>query len=73
MLSKEYVATAPVDVLVTPESVEARAAWETAFATGPLAAGPISRAKRVRLDEAALTRPGPRVFDELEKLAEAGR
>jgi iron complex transport system substrate-binding protein len=71
VLSKEYVATAPVELLVTPESVETRSAWESAFASGPLSRGPISRARRVRLDEAALTRPGPRVFDMLERLAEA--
>lgn len=74
VLSKEYVATAPVELLVTPDSVEARAAWEAAFAPGgTLSQGPISRARRVRLDEAALTRPGPRVFSALERLAEATR
>jgi iron complex transport system substrate-binding protein len=71
VLSKEYVATAPVELLVTPDSVEARSAWEAAFSAGSLSRGPISLARRVRLDEAALTRPGPRVFDMLEKLAEA--
>ncbi len=73
VLSREYVATAPVELLVTPESAEARSAWEAAFAGGALSTGPISRARRVRLDEAALTRPGPRVFDMLERLAEATR
>jgi ABC-type hemin transport system substrate-binding protein len=31
----------------------------------------VTRARVVRLDESALTRPGPRVFDVLEKLAES--
>ncbi|HEY1434401.1 MAG TPA: helical backbone metal receptor [Thermoanaerobaculia bacterium] len=74
VLSREYVATAPVELLVTPDSVEARAAWEAALAAGgTLSRGPIASARRVRLDEAALTRPGPRVFDMLERLAEATR
>ncbi len=73
VLSGEWVATAPVELLVTPASVEARAAWDAAFAGGLLSRGPISRARRVQLDEAALTRPGPRVFDMLERLAEATR
>lgn len=74
VLSREYLATAPVALLVTPESVEAHAAWERAFAPGgTLASGAVARAQRISLDEAALTRPGPRVFDALEKLAEATR
>jgi iron complex transport system substrate-binding protein len=73
VLSKEYVATVAVDVLVVPESSEAREAWAKAFAGGALSVGPVSRARRVSLNEAALTRPGPRVFDMLEKLSEALR
>jgi iron complex transport system substrate-binding protein len=74
VLSREYLATAPIDLLVIPESVEARAAWEAAFAPdGILSAGTAARARRVRIDEAELTRPGPRVFDALERLAEATR
>jgi iron complex transport system substrate-binding protein len=73
VLSREYVATAPVELLVTPESAQARSAWAAAFGGGALSTGPISRARRVSLDEAALTRPGPRVFDMLERLAEATR
>jgi ABC-type Fe3+-hydroxamate transport system substrate-binding protein len=74
VLSREYLATAPIDLLVIPESVEARAAWEAAFAPdGILSAGTAARARRVRVDEAELTRPGPRVFDALERLAEATR
>lgn len=74
VLSKEYVATAPVELLVTPDSVEARAAWQAAFAAGgTLSRGPVASARRVSLDEAALTRPGPRVFEMLQRLAEATR
>ncbi len=71
ILSGEYVATAPVDLVVAPDSVETRPAWDRAFATGALSRGPVARARRIRLDEAALTRPGPRVFDTLELLARA--
>ena len=73
MLSKEYLATADVDVLVVPDSAETRPAYERALSTGPLSRGPIARARVVRLDEAALTRPGPRVFDMLERLSQSLR
>jgi len=73
LLSKEYLATADVDVLVVPDSAETRPAYERAFSTGPLSRGPIAGARVVRLDEAALTRPGPRVFDMLERLSQALR
>ena len=69
MLSREYVATAPVELLVIPDSEQTRAAYARAFASGPLSRGPIARARVVRLDESVLTRPGPRVFDVLERLA----
>lgn len=71
LLSKEFLATADVDLLVLPESQETRPAFDAALATGPLSRGPIARARVVRLDESALTRPGPRVFDMLERLAGA--
>jgi iron complex transport system substrate-binding protein len=71
VLSPEYVATAPVELLVIPDSEQTREAYARAFASGPLSKGPIARARLVRLDESALTRPGPRVFDTLEKLAES--
>jgi iron complex transport system substrate-binding protein len=71
ILSPEYVATVPVELLVIPESEQTREAYARALATGPLSRGPIARARVVRLDESALTRPGPRVFDVLEKLAES--
>jgi iron complex transport system substrate-binding protein len=70
MLSKEYLATADIDVLVIPDSAETRPAYAKAFESGPLSRGPVARAKVVRLDEAALTRPGPRVFDALDRLSQ---
>jgi iron complex transport system substrate-binding protein len=73
ILSGEYVATAPVELLIGPDSGQTRAAWDRAFAAGALSQGPVSRARRVRLDEAVLTRPGPRVFDALEQLEGATR
>jgi len=74
VLSREYLVTAPVALLVTPESVEAHEAWRRAFAPGgSLAEGAIARARRVAIEEAVLTRPDPRVFDALERLAEATR
>lgn len=74
VLSKEYLATVPVDVVVIPESVEARAAWESGFGpNGALSRGAVAKARRIALPEAALTRPGPRVFDMLERLADATR
>jgi len=73
VLSGEYVATAPVDLLIVPDSAETRPAWDRAFASGALAQGPVAQARRVRLDEAVLTRPGPRVFDALEQLEGATR
>lgn len=76
LVSPEWLATAPIDVLVVPDSEETRPAYERAFRTGPLSRGAVSTARIVRIDESVLTRPGPRVFDALEKLErmlEAGR
>ena len=73
VLSAEYLATAPVDVLIVPESEQTKEAYARAFASGALSRGPIAKAKVVRLDESALTRPGPRVFDMLERLSAAIR
>ena len=73
VLSAEYLATAPVDLLVVPESEQTKGAYERAFREGPLSRGPVSRTRVLRLDESALTRPGPRVFDALERLAAAVR
>jgi iron complex transport system substrate-binding protein len=69
VISPEYLATAPIDVLVLPESPETRGVYETARASGVLSRGAAARARVIRLDEAELTRPGPRVFDALESLA----
>ena len=71
VLSPEYVATAPIELLVLPDSDQTREAYARAFRSGPLSRGPVARARVVRLDESALTRPGPRVFDMLERLAES--
>lgn len=68
VLSPEWLASEPIDVLVVPDSVETRSAYEHAFASGPLSRGTISRARVIRIPESVLTRPGPRVFDALETL-----
>jgi iron complex transport system substrate-binding protein len=73
VLSAEYLATAPVELLVVPESEQTKEAYTRAFREGALSRGPVSRARVVRIDESALTRPGPRVFDALERLAAAVR
>jgi iron complex transport system substrate-binding protein len=70
ILSPEFIATAPVELLVVPDSDQTRDAYARALSQGALSRGPIAKARIVRLDESALTRPGPRVFDMLERLAE---
>ncbi len=69
LVSAEWLATAPIEVVVLPDSRETRAAFDRALAEGPLSRGTVARARVVRIDEAVLTRPGPRVFDALEQLA----
>jgi iron complex transport system substrate-binding protein len=69
LVSPEWLATAPIDVLVIPASGQTRAAYERAFREGPLSGGTVASARIVRIDESVLTRPGPRVFDALEQLA----
>ena len=71
LVSPEWLATTPIDVLVVPDSAETRPAYERAFRTGPLSRGRISAAKVIRIEEPVLTRPGPRVFDALEQLERA--
>jgi iron complex transport system substrate-binding protein len=71
VLSAEYLATAPIDVLVLPDSAETREVYERARRSGSLSRGNAAKARIVRLPEAALTRPSPRVFDALEDLARA--
>ncbi len=71
MVSSEFLATAPIDVLVLPESPETRGVFEHARSKGALSRGTAGKARVILLDEAALTRPGPRVFDSLETLARA--
>jgi iron complex transport system substrate-binding protein len=69
LVSSEWLATAPIEVLVVPNSEQTRPAYERAFATGSLSRGAVARALVVRVEESVLTRPGPRVFDALEQLA----
>jgi iron complex transport system substrate-binding protein len=71
VVSAEYLTTAPVEVVVLPASAENRPTFERALTSGALSRGSARRARVVWMDEAALTRPGPRVFDALEQLAAA--
>ncbi len=71
VVSLEYLTTAPVDVVVLPASSETRPVFERARSAGALSRGTARSARVVWMDEAALTRPGPRVFDALESLAHA--
>lgn len=73
LVSEEWLATSPLDVLVLPDSDQTRSAYERALASGPLSRGTAARARVIRIDESELTRPGPRVFDALERLAAALR
>ena len=68
LVSPEWLATAPVEVLVLPDSSQTKQAYERARSSGPLSRGTVARARIVKVDESELTRPGPRVFDALEKL-----
>lgn len=70
LVSPEWLATAPIEVVVIPDSQQTRRAYERAFTAGPLSRGPVSRAHLIRVEESILTRPGPRVFDALEQLAQ---
>lgn len=69
VVSAEWLATAPIEVAVIPDSPVNRPVFERAFAAGALSRGSIAAARVIRVDESALTRPGPRVFDALEQLA----
>ena len=69
ILSTEWLATQPIDDLVIPDSDATRGAYTRAFSTGPLSRGAAARAHVVRVEESVLTRPGPRVFDALERLS----
>ena len=71
VVSAEFLATAPIDCLVLPGSPETAEVYARARQSGPLSRGTAARARIVRVDEASLTRPGPRVFDALEALARA--
>jgi len=69
VVSAEWLATAPIEALVVPDSSATRGAYAQAFAAGPLSRGTVARARVIRIDESMLTRPGPRVFDALDALA----
>ena len=69
VVSEEWLATAPIEVIVIPDSPRNRPVYDRAFASGSLSRGSAARARVLRLDESVLTRPGPRVFDALESLA----
>jgi len=71
VLSAEFLATAPVDVLVVPDSPDARPAFEKARASGALSRGSAATARVLRIPDDELSRPGPRVFGALEALARA--
>ena len=71
LVSPEYLAATPVDVLIVPESDGNREVYERALREGVLSRGAAKRARIIRVDESALTRPGPRVFEALEELARA--
>ncbi len=70
VLSAEWLATAPIEVAVLPDSPGNRPVFDRAFSAGPLSRGRIAAARIIRVGESSLTRPGPRVFDALESLAE---
>jgi iron complex transport system substrate-binding protein len=69
LVSPEYLAATPVDVIVVPDDAATRAVYERAFREGPLSRGAAAKARVIRVDESSLTRPGPRVFAALELLA----
>ena len=71
VISAEYLATAPVEALVLPVSPATRPAFERALLAGPLSRGSIRQARLLWIDDAVLTRPGPRVFGALDELASA--
>lgn len=69
VVSAEFLATAPIEVLIVPLSPANAAAYERAFESGALSRGTAARARVIRVDEDALVRPGPRVFGVLEELS----
>lgn len=69
LVSEEFLATAPIEALVLPGSAQTRGVYQRARASGALSRGAAARARVIWIDEAALTRPGPRVFEALESLA----
>jgi iron complex transport system substrate-binding protein len=71
VLSAEWLATAPLELFVVPDSPGTRAAFARARASGALSRGAAASARAIFVPEDTLTRPGPRVFDALEELERA--
>jgi len=70
VVSPEYLLLAPCDAVVYPAERDTAAVFADAFRRGPLSRMAAVRAGRVIGVEAdLLTRPGPRAFDALERLA----
>ncbi|HEY6929193.1 MAG TPA: helical backbone metal receptor [Thermoanaerobaculia bacterium] len=69
VVSAEWLSTAPIEVLVVPESPETRGAYDRAMNAGPLSRGTVARARVIRIEESVLTRPGPRAFDALAQVS----
>src|SRR5262249_31186265 len=58
VLSAEFLATAPVSILVMPDSPDARPAFEKARASGALSRGAAATARVLRVPDDELSRPG---------------
>lgn len=71
VVSQEFLAASPIDVLVVPDADGTRAVYARALREGALSRGAAARAQIIRVDESALTRPGPRIFEAMEVLAAA--
>jgi iron complex transport system substrate-binding protein len=69
VVSAEWLATAPIEVVILPDSAVNRPVFARSLASGSLSRGAVAKARIVRVDESSLTRPGPRVFDALEQIA----
>ena len=71
-ISPEFLVEAPCRFVVYPAEKDTAATYARAFRDGPLSRMPAVRAGRtIGIDGDELTRPGPRAFDALEKLAAA--
>jgi iron complex transport system substrate-binding protein len=68
VVSAEWLATAPLELFVVPDSAGTREAFARARAMGALSRGTAARARAIFVPEDTLTRPGPRIFGALETL-----